>query len=73
MPEMIDGLPPLPVPNVCPVTLDELLADHLADLCGVVVTRDLAEHLMIWAGERFAGLEGRLDRVIVLLERISGA
>jgi hypothetical protein len=33
----------------------------------------LAEHLMIWAGERFAGLEGRLDRVIVLLERISGA
>jgi Domain of unknown function DUF29 len=26
MPEMIDGVPPLPVPQVCPVTLDELLA-----------------------------------------------
>jgi len=27
MPETIDGQPPLPVPDVCPVTLDELLAD----------------------------------------------
>jgi hypothetical protein len=26
MPEMIDGVPPLPVPLACPVTLDELLA-----------------------------------------------
>ena len=26
MPEMIDGVPPLPVPQVCPITLDELLA-----------------------------------------------
>jgi hypothetical protein len=26
MPEMIDGLQPLPVPTECPVTLDELLA-----------------------------------------------
>jgi hypothetical protein len=26
MPEMIDGVPPLPVPTECPVTLDELLA-----------------------------------------------
>jgi uncharacterized protein DUF29 len=26
MPETIDGLPPLPVPAECPVTLDELLA-----------------------------------------------
>jgi hypothetical protein len=26
MPEMIDGVPPLPVPQACPVTLDELLA-----------------------------------------------
>ena len=26
MPEMIDGVPPLPVPQECPVTLDELLA-----------------------------------------------
>ncbi|MEA2775652.1 MAG: hypothetical protein QOF90_1058 [Acetobacteraceae bacterium] len=25
MPETIDGQPPLPVPDVCPVTLDELL------------------------------------------------
>jgi hypothetical protein len=25
MPETIDGVPPLPVPPVCPVTLDELL------------------------------------------------
>jgi hypothetical protein len=27
MPERIDGQPPLPAPEVCPVTLDELLAD----------------------------------------------
>jgi hypothetical protein len=27
MPETIDGQPPLPVPEVCPVTLDELLGD----------------------------------------------
>ena len=26
MPEMIDGVPPLPVPQACPVTLHELLA-----------------------------------------------
>ena len=27
MPETMDGMPPLPVPQVCPVTLDELLAE----------------------------------------------
>jgi Domain of unknown function DUF29 len=27
MPETIDGQPPLPVPDVCPVTLDELLGE----------------------------------------------
>ncbi len=27
MPESIDGNPPLPVPVVCPVTLDEMLSD----------------------------------------------
>jgi Domain of unknown function DUF29 len=27
LPETIDGVPPLPVPDVCPVTLDELLGD----------------------------------------------
>lgn len=27
MPATIDGIPPLPVPRTCPVTLDELLAD----------------------------------------------
>ena len=27
LPESIDGLPPLPVPDACPVTLDELLGD----------------------------------------------
>ncbi len=27
MPESMDGLPPLPVPDTCPVTLDELLGD----------------------------------------------
>ncbi len=27
MPATIDGLPPLPVPAVCPLTLDELLSD----------------------------------------------
>jgi len=27
MPETIDGQPPLPVPQTCPVTLDELLAE----------------------------------------------
>ena len=28
MPDMNDDVPPLPVPDVCPVTLDELLADE---------------------------------------------
>jgi uncharacterized protein DUF29 len=28
LPETIDGLPPLPVPASCPVTLDELLAEQ---------------------------------------------
>ncbi|MDQ2801748.1 MAG: DUF29 domain-containing protein [Pseudomonadota bacterium] len=28
MPETIDGQPPLPVPSICPVTLDELLSDE---------------------------------------------
>jgi len=27
MPETMDGQPPLPVPDICPVTLDELLAE----------------------------------------------
>jgi hypothetical protein len=27
LPDTIDGQPPLPVPDVCPVTLDELLTD----------------------------------------------
>jgi hypothetical protein len=27
LPEIVDGVPPLPVPDVCPVTLDELLGD----------------------------------------------
>lgn len=27
LPDTIDGQPPLPVPDVCPVTLDELLGD----------------------------------------------
>jgi len=27
IPETVDGVPPLPVPDVCPVTLDELLSD----------------------------------------------
>ena len=27
LPKSIDGLAPLPVPDVCPVTLDELLAE----------------------------------------------
>jgi hypothetical protein len=27
MPDTVDGVPPLPVPDVCPVTLDELLGD----------------------------------------------
>lgn len=30
MPESVDGLPPLPVPSVCPVTLDELLGTSQA-------------------------------------------
>jgi hypothetical protein len=30
MPDFIDDLPPLPVPDVCPVTLDELLSDDSA-------------------------------------------
>jgi hypothetical protein len=28
LPETIDGQPPLPVPDVCPVTLDELLGEE---------------------------------------------
>lgn len=28
MPETIDGQPPLPVPELCPVTLDELLSER---------------------------------------------
>jgi hypothetical protein len=28
MPDTIDGTPPLPVPQVCPVTLDELLSEE---------------------------------------------
>jgi len=28
LPESVDGLEPLPVPNICPVTLDELLSDE---------------------------------------------
>jgi len=32
LPESIDGTPPLPVPGVCPVTLDELLANEQPDL-----------------------------------------
>jgi hypothetical protein len=31
VPETIDEVAPLPVPEVCPLTLDELLADHPAD------------------------------------------
>jgi hypothetical protein len=27
VPETIDGQPPLPVPDTCPATLDELLGD----------------------------------------------
>jgi hypothetical protein len=30
MPESMDGNPPLPVPDACPVTLDELLSDDPA-------------------------------------------
>jgi Domain of unknown function DUF29 len=30
MPETMDGIPPLPVPDVCPVTLGELLSDDPA-------------------------------------------
>ena len=30
MPETMDGVPPLPVPDVCPVTLDEMLSDDPA-------------------------------------------
>ena len=30
LPETIDGVPPLPVPAECPVTLDELLDDQIA-------------------------------------------
>jgi hypothetical protein len=28
LPETIDGQPPLPVPQHCPVTLDEMLSDY---------------------------------------------
>ena len=28
LPETMDGQPPLPVPGVCPVTLDELMGDQ---------------------------------------------
>jgi hypothetical protein len=31
MPETIDGQLPLPVPDVCPVTLDELLGEDAPD------------------------------------------
>jgi hypothetical protein len=27
MPETVDGMPPLPVPATCPVTLDEMLEE----------------------------------------------
>ena len=27
MPDTVDGLPPLPEPAICPVTIDDLLAD----------------------------------------------
>jgi hypothetical protein len=27
LPELMDGTPPLPVPEACPVTLDEMLAE----------------------------------------------
>jgi hypothetical protein len=30
IPDTIDGQAPLPVPDVCPVTLDELLSDDQA-------------------------------------------
>jgi Domain of unknown function DUF29 len=30
LPEALDATPPLPVPAVCPVTLDELLSDEAA-------------------------------------------
>ncbi|MGA8194758.1 MAG: hypothetical protein WB902_15445 [Acetobacteraceae bacterium] len=30
LPDTIDGAPLLPVPEVCPVTLDELLSDEAA-------------------------------------------
>jgi hypothetical protein len=30
MPETMDGVPPLPVPETCPVTLDEMLSDDPA-------------------------------------------
>jgi Domain of unknown function DUF29 len=30
MPETMDSVPPLPVPDVCPVTLDEMLSDDPA-------------------------------------------
>ena len=29
VPETMDGQPPLPLPDVCPVTLDDLLGDEL--------------------------------------------
>jgi hypothetical protein len=31
MPDTIDEVPPLPVPAICPVTLDELLRDEAAE------------------------------------------
>jgi hypothetical protein len=31
MPETIDGQPPLPVPGLCPITLDELLGEDAPD------------------------------------------
>jgi Domain of unknown function DUF29 len=31
LPETVDGLPPLPVPPTCPVTLDELLSEGADD------------------------------------------
>lgn len=32
LPEMMDGVAPLPVPPACPVTLDELLAEPIVDV-----------------------------------------
>jgi hypothetical protein len=34
LPEKIDGQPPLPVPEQCPVTLDELLSEDWPAIIG---------------------------------------